>query len=172
MKMSKESEYGLMGLVQLAKQPAHAVMQLRDVAAAASLLEPFLAKTFRKLTVHGLLRSHRGRERGYSLARAPHDISIREVCEAIEGVDLFQRCIFWSNACSDAEPCPLHGMWRHVRPQLVTLMERLTIEDLAKHGTSLSRDNVASLVSQAAADAAAANSSSPAFTRKGAIHVR
>jgi Rrf2 family protein len=172
MKMSKESEYGLMGLVQLAKRPAHAVTQLREVASAANLPEPFLAKTFRKLTVHGLLRSHRGRERGYSLARPPREISIREVCEAIEGADLFQRCIFWSNACSDAEPCPLHGMWRHVRPQLVVMMESATLEDLARNRAAQPRDDAAPPFPSVPAGVSAGASLPTVSTTKGASHVR
>ncbi|MDR5693642.1 MAG: Rrf2 family transcriptional regulator [Armatimonadota bacterium] len=132
MKLSKESEYGLTGLVYLARQRPGTILQVKEVAKAQDLPLYFLAKTFLKLTKRGVLRSFRGKERGYTLARSPAEISVKEIVEAIEGSDVFQRCVFWSNRCSDDRPCLLHGIWKNVRPQLVALMERITLEDLVQ----------------------------------------
>jgi DNA-binding IscR family transcriptional regulator len=57
MKLSRETEYGLMGLVHLAQQPEGTVMQP--------------AETFRKLTRYGLVRSLRGAIRRYILVYPP-----------------------------------------------------------------------------------------------------
>jgi Rrf2 family transcriptional regulator, iron-sulfur cluster assembly transcription factor len=132
MKLSRESEYGLAGLVHLARQRPGTVLAVKAIAAAQALPRMFLAKTFRKLTRHGVLRSYRGRQRGYELARAPREISVREILEGIEGMDLFMRCIFWSNACSEDHPCLLHGTWTRVRPQVMDLMAGITLADLAR----------------------------------------
>lgn len=132
MKLSKESEYGLSGLVYLARQRPGTILQVKEVAKAQDLPVYFLAKTFLKLTKRGVLRSFRGKERGYTLSRPPAEISIKEIVEAIEGSDVFRRCVFWSSQCSDDRPCLLHGIWKTVRPQLVELMERITLEDVAQ----------------------------------------
>jgi len=132
MKLSKESEYGLSGLVYLARQRPGTILQAKEVAKAQDLPVYFLAKTFLKLTKRGVLRSFRGKVRGYTLSRPPREISIKEIVEAIEGSDVFRRCVFWSNQCSDDRPCLLHGIWKTVRPQLVELMERVTLEDVAQ----------------------------------------
>jgi DNA-binding IscR family transcriptional regulator len=71
--------------------------------------------------------------RGYALARRPKEIKVKEILLAIEGPDLFERCIFWSDRCSDPNPCPLHHEWKQVKQQLVGgLMERTTLADLMK----------------------------------------
>lgn len=47
--------------------------------------ERFLLQILRNLVTHGILRSTRGVDGGYSLVRAPTEISLLEVIEAIEG---------------------------------------------------------------------------------------
>lgn len=118
-KFSRESEYGLKGLLFLAKQPPGSILLLFEIAKASGLPQSFLAKIFQKLVHHGVLRSFRGAIRGYALGRPPKEISIREILEAIEGPDLFGRCIFWNNQCGNENPCPLHERWGKVKPQFV-----------------------------------------------------
>src|SRR5262245_41714190 len=117
MRLSKESEYGLKGLVFLAQQPPGTVMLLRDIAAAQGLPQSFLAKIFQKFVQHGLARSYRGKVRGFALAKPPTAVPLKEVLQAVEGPDLFERCIFWNEHCGGDDPCPLHGAWGQVKPQ-------------------------------------------------------
>ena len=132
MKLSRESEYGLAGLIYLARRRPGAIVQLKDIAKARGLPPMFLAKTFRKLTHHGVLASYRGRRRGYALARPTKQISVREILEGIDGRDIFMRCIFWSSRCSDDRPCSLHQMWLPVRPRMTAALEQLTLDRLAR----------------------------------------
>ncbi|HEY7036487.1 MAG TPA: Rrf2 family transcriptional regulator [Thermomicrobiales bacterium] len=134
MKLSRESQYGILGTVYLAHQPVGTIRQVGQVAEACGLARPFLAKIFGRLVHAGVLRSYRGRERGYALARPAREVSVKAIVEAIEGPDVFQRCVFWSDACSDSSPCILHHVWQTVRPVAVELMARTTLEDLVRDG--------------------------------------
>jgi Rrf2 family protein len=131
MKLSRESEYGLAGMIYLARQRPGTVLTVKTVAAAQALPGTFLAKTFGRLARYGLLRSHRGRRRGYELARNPREITIREILEGIEGFDLFARCIFWGNGCADERPCMLHETWKVIRPQVKEALSEMTLADCA-----------------------------------------
>lgn len=130
MRLTKESEYALVSLAYLAAKPPGSVASLVDIARAEGLPAAFLAKTLRKLVVHGLVASHRGRQRGYRLARDPEQITVRDVLEATDGSDLFERCVFWGDGCSDRQPCPLHPLWVSVRPQIATAMDQTTLAAL------------------------------------------
>lgn len=132
MKLSRESEYGLEGLSVLAKQPPGTVMPLNEIATAQGLPQYFLAKIFQKLVQHGIVRSYRGKQRGYALARPPQEIHLKEVLEAIEGPDLFDRCIFWGSHCADLNPCLLHERWKELKPRFIAMMEQTTLEDLVR----------------------------------------
>ncbi len=107
------------------------IVPLAEIAVAESLPPSFLAKAFQKLARHGMVIAQRGPGRGYALARRPADISVREVLEAIEGDDLFRRCLFLSTQCSDEHPCPLHHHLNHAVGELQTAIERLSLADLS-----------------------------------------
>jgi Rrf2 family protein len=47
--------------------------------------ERFLLQILRSLVTHGILQSTRGVEGGYALTKAPDEISVLEIIEAIEG---------------------------------------------------------------------------------------
>ena len=134
MHLSRESEYGLKAMIYLAQQPQATILTLHQIAQANDLPVGFLAKTLQKLTRHGLLQSFRGRRRGYCLARDPSDIRLGELLEAIEGPDLFNRCLFWGRRCGDRNPCLLHAGWREIKPHLTEFIETVTLGELAKNG--------------------------------------
>jgi Rrf2 family transcriptional regulator, iron-sulfur cluster assembly transcription factor len=134
MKLGRESAYAIEGLIALAVKPFGTVMLLRDIAKSRGVPESFLAKIFQKLNRGGVVVSSRGAVRGYALARKPKDLKVKEILLAVEGSDLFDRCIFWRDRCADAAPCPLHFRWKKVRQMVIgELMERTTLADLAKN---------------------------------------
>jgi len=134
--LSRQSEYGLEGLIVLARQPQGKVMLLQEIAEARQLPPGFLAGIFQKLRRHNLVASHRGAVRGYALARPPREINLREIFEAIEGPNPFGRCIFWPGRCDDREPCHLHPAWATVSTKLLKVTEKTTLEQVASRGHS------------------------------------
>lgn len=130
MKLSRESQYALKAMVYLASLPEGTVLEAHEVADGADIARPFAAKILLQLRGAELLRSHRGKQRGYELAHPAAQISVREAVEAIEGDQVFQRCVFWSHPCAEANPCLLHPVWKSVRPHIAELMGRLTVADL------------------------------------------
>ena len=130
-RLSREAQYGLEGLSVLARQPEGTIMLLSEIAEAGHLPAGFLAQIFQKLTRHNVVSSHRGAVRGYALARSPEVISVKEVVEAIEGLDLFERCVFWPGRCGDQQPCRLHERWGPIREVVREMMERTTLKDVA-----------------------------------------
>ena len=132
MKLGKESRYAIEGLVVLAKKPFGTTMQLRDIAAAAGVPSNFLAKIFQKLGRASILVSSRGAVRGYAIARRPNAITMKDVVVAVEGSDVFDRCIFWRDRCADLSPCPMHSEWKQMRQAIARRMHGITLADLVR----------------------------------------
>ncbi len=130
MRLLRETEYALRALRYLATLPDGTVVPAARLAKTCGLPREFLSKVLRRLVQTGLVRSFRGRRRGYGLGRPPSEISVREVLEAVEGPDYFRRCVFWDARCSDDRPCLLHRVWAGVRPQLVEALGHLTLDVL------------------------------------------
>lgn len=129
MRLTKESEYALLGMAHLASQPAGSLVSLGRIAKSEGLPQTFLSKIFRKLARHRLLVSGRGRGRGYALARPAGTIAIREILEAVEGPMMLRQCLLWSGECSDDDPCPLHDWLEELWPALGGLLDRVTLAD-------------------------------------------
>lgn len=130
MKLGKESRYAIEGLLVLAKEPSGTIMQLREIAQTAGVPENFLAKIFQKLNRANLVTSSRGAVRGYGLARRPSVIKVKDIFLAVEGADVFDRCLFWSDRCADQSPCPMHFEWKRARQTIAALMQRTSLADL------------------------------------------
>lgn len=85
MKLSRTVSYALQATVQLARTGSEGPVPCSHLAAEGKMPERFLLQILRNLVAHGILESTRGVEGGYTLDRAPEDISVLDVIEAIEG---------------------------------------------------------------------------------------
>jgi Rrf2 family protein len=138
MTFNRECEYALKGMAALAAEAGTRPLTLSEIAAREGLPPSFLSKIFQKLLKHGLVQSHRGTRRGYTLARSASAITLRQALEAIEGPDLFDRCLFSHYCCSEESPCPVNLAWRGVRRQVQAAFEHTTLQDLvdARHAST------------------------------------
>lgn len=85
MKLSRTVNYAVKATLQLAKGASASPVPCSQLAAEGKMPERFLLQILRNLVTHGILRSTRGVDGGYSLVRPPDQISLLEVIEAIEG---------------------------------------------------------------------------------------
>lgn len=132
MKLNKETEYALEGLAFLSTRPDGAVLQAGDLAEVVGTSTAFMSKILQRLGGAKIVRGHRGNPRGYSLTRPAERISVLDVVETLEGNDIFERCIFWSEPCSEKNSCPLHDVWKRVRPQVRAQFSDMTVRDLGR----------------------------------------
>ena len=85
MKLSHASSNALAFVVHLARLKPDAPVPSHEVAREYGLSERFLLKVLTPLVSMGILRSVKGPNGGYSLARPPKDITLLEVIEAVDG---------------------------------------------------------------------------------------
>jgi Rrf2 family protein len=130
-KLTRESEYALRGLVRLASYPPGALVSHSEIAEAEQLPPAFLAKIFQKLARHGVLLVERGRGSGYTLRASPEATRVRDVLEAVEGPQALDRCLLWGRHCSETAPCPLHHRLKPLRARLDEVLSETTLADFA-----------------------------------------
>lgn len=85
MKLSRTVAYAVRATLQLAQSDSSTPVPCSQLAAEGNMPERFLLQILRNLVTHGILRSTRGVDGGYSLVRSANEISLLEVIEAIEG---------------------------------------------------------------------------------------
>src|SRR5205823_7287084 len=85
MKLSRTVSYAVRATLQLAQLSQQGPVPCSKLAADGKMPERFLLQILRNLVTHGILRSTRGVDGGYTLVRPADEISLLEVIEAIEG---------------------------------------------------------------------------------------
>lgn len=85
MKLSRTVAYALSATIQLAGRITSDPTPCSKLAAEGEMPERFLLQVLRSLVTHGVLKSTRGVEGGYMLARPAEEITLLEIVEAIDG---------------------------------------------------------------------------------------
>ena len=138
MMFSTKAEYGVRVMVELAKQAGEEPIPLAEIAERGGLPLAYLEHLVARLRKAGLVDSRRGSRGGYLLARAPSEITMAEVVEALEGSIAPIECISegadGSIVCSrETEPghvCPTKLLWTRVRGSIVRTLREMTLADL------------------------------------------
>ncbi len=136
MHISRAGEYGVLGLLHLARQPGGLPVMIDAVSRDEAIPKSFLAKIFQDLAKAGLLRSQRGAGGGFSLARPASDISVLEIIEAIDGKIALQRCLTDLPDCERREGCALCGLFEQAQDRLKEVFSRTSLAELAVRHTS------------------------------------
>ena len=85
MKRSRTVSYAVRATLKLAESESSAPVPCSRLASEGEMPERFLLQILRVLVTHGILKSTRGVDGGYSLSRPADQISLLEVIEAIDG---------------------------------------------------------------------------------------
>ncbi len=124
-------DYGIRALVQLAALGADGPVKADRIAEAQDIPVRFLLDILGDLRTQHVVRSQRGADGGYTLARPADDIALADVFRALEG----PIAVVHDLSLSDAEyPGPAAGLvdvWKAMRVSLRDVFERVTIADLA-----------------------------------------
>jgi Rrf2 family protein len=141
MRISAKAEYACVAMVELAASHGEPQPQrIKAIADAQGIPQRFLVQILLQLKTAGLVTSVRGVTGGYQLTRAPEQISLAEVINAIDDRTLAPRF-----ALGEASRTPVveavHDVWRTIQRQEQRILENLTLAELlrrARPGGALS----------------------------------
>ena len=78
----------------------------------------------------GFVKSVRGAQGGYMLAKAPKDITIGEIIVTMEGPVIFADCML--APCEKAEGCGRRNVWSHISDKVNDVLNSITLADLVR----------------------------------------
>ena len=139
--------YGVRLMVALAMSYGTGISLLQEIARREGISEKYLGQIVIPLKTAGLVVSQRGSHGGYSLARPPEDITVREVLEAIEGriapapcageAASDPECIESPSACERATTCVLTRVWRKLQDDIEGSLGSFTLGSLARQAREI-----------------------------------
>jgi Rrf2 family protein len=131
MRMSAKAEYAVRAMVQLATLDDDVRVTTDDLASAQGIPPQFLVDILADLRNDRLVRSHRGRDGGYELARPGTEISIADVLRCIDGPLASVRDIGLGDLPYSGPTAALTDLWRALRASMRSVLEQTTLADVA-----------------------------------------
>ncbi len=126
MKISVKVDYASRVMVELARlHGSGELAQIEQLARAEAVPANFLAQILLKLRDHGLITSRRGNHGGYTLARAPEEISLYDILVAVEG-----HCLHLSGNFEGRSGRRLKQVWDEVGSALDAKARSYTLDQL------------------------------------------
>lgn len=130
LQITRQTEYAIRGLQELARRNEDAPVQLKVIAGSCEVSEAFLAKIFQSLAQAGVVKSHRGVKGGFSLGRPATEITLREVVEICEGGIVLNHCLRKVDPCQDVETCAVANVWREAQNALTGALDKTSLADV------------------------------------------
>jgi Rrf2 family transcriptional regulator, iron-sulfur cluster assembly transcription factor len=145
MKLSTKGRYAtvalvdlaiLTGQVGLAAQAEGKHVSLAEIARRQAVSLPYLEQLFVRLRRAGLVQSVRGPGGGYRLARAPEDIRIADILEAVdESVSALETGGGASGGVSGSQAQSMaNRLWESLSAQVYVFLHQTTLAEVARNG--------------------------------------
>ena len=131
MRMSAKAEYAVRAMIQLATVGENVLVKTDDLAKAQGIPPQFLVDILTALRNDRLVRSHRGRDGGYALARPAVDISIADVLRCIDGPLASVRDIGLGDLPYSGPTAALTDVWRALRASMRSVLEETNLAEVA-----------------------------------------
>jgi Rrf2 family protein len=131
MRVSAKVDYALRATIELAAAGDGPVKGER-IAQAQEIPLKFLENILGDLRHAGIVRSQRGAEGGYWLARAAEEITVADVVRAVEGPIANVRGLGPESVEYAGSAERLRDVWIAVRANLRAVLEHVTLADVAQ----------------------------------------
>lgn len=127
---SKKCEYGLQAVLYLAALETTEVIPAEAISKKLEIPKEFISKILQSLTDSGIIYSKKGKSGGFALAKNPAEIKLIDIVTAIDGLDIFTKCVLGFPKCSPVHPCPVHDRWGKLRTEAYEMLSSESLKDL------------------------------------------
>ncbi len=143
MRLSTRGHYGLKAMFDLAQHYGTEPIPLKTVAERQNISENYLEQLIAILRKSGLVKSVRGAQGGYILAREPGKITVGDIIRAMEGPIAPVDCVseIEPAECDQADSCITRAVWARVRDKLAEVLDSISLADMLRDAENLSVKN-------------------------------
>ena len=130
MQISKSAGYAVHGLGYLITRGTDLPVQISEIAEDQDVSKTYLAKIFQQLSTARIVVGHRGVTGGYILARAPNEITLVDIIEAVDGPIIRRHCCLGLFGCPIKEKCVVLDAFNDANEKFVDSLRRITLKDV------------------------------------------
>jgi Rrf2 family protein len=133
MKLSRKSEYACLALIDLCEHLDNEFVKIRDISERKDIPKKFLEQILATLRTAGYVKSRKGADGGYKLAKPPQEITVAEIVRLMDGalapVESASKYFFEHTPIERNKK--LLAIMRQIRDYTAGILENTTFRDLA-----------------------------------------
>ena len=131
MKISTKGRYAMRMLIDLAQHRADGYIALKDIAVRQNISKKYLEQIVPLLNKAELLRTNRGYQGGYSLAKPPERYTVGEILRVTEGSLAPVACLqYEENDCPRKVDCASLPIWEGLYKTVTDYLDGITLADI------------------------------------------
>lgn len=131
MKISTRGRYSLRMMIDLAQHYNDSFIALKDISERQDISKKYLEQIIPFLNRNNLLLANKGHMGGYKLAKAPSEITVREILESAEGSLAPVSCMDNNpNLCEKCGECVTLPIYQGLYDVVIKYFESITLEDI------------------------------------------
>jgi len=141
LRLSTKGEYASRAMVELSACYGQGPVPIKIISLRQAIPQQFLEQILLLLRRAGYVKSKKGPNGGYYLARPPAEITVAEVIRVMDGPLAPINCV----SVIEHEPCPLEEqcglrlLWKEVRDMVAAHLEKTTFADVLKRQQRLNQ---------------------------------
>jgi Rrf2 family protein len=131
MKISTRGRYSLRMLLDLAERRGEGFVPLKDIAQRQGISKKYLEQIVTLLSNSGFLRTSRGYQGGYMLAKEPGQYTVGQVLRITEGGLEPVACLEdEDNICDRAPECKALSVWQGLQQVVDDYLDGITLQGI------------------------------------------
>ena len=135
MRITTKSRYGTRLIIDLALNIDKGPVKLSEISKRQGISLKYLEKLIKKLKQTGFVKSVRGPNGGYMLAKPMKNISVGDIVKVLEGSDSITDCSDKENACgvcTRAGECITQWIWMEASDAMFKKLNSFKLDKLVK----------------------------------------
>ena len=134
MRISAKGRYALRMLLDLAEHQHDGYVALKDIAERQNISKKYLEQIVPILNKSDILRTTRGFQGGYRLAKSPEKYTVGEILRLTEGSLSPVACLEYDPVgCERRVDCPTLPLWQGLYRTINEYLNGITLQDLLDH---------------------------------------
>lgn len=133
MRVSTKGRYALRIMADLAEHDSGEYIRLKDISKRQNITLKYMEQIMPMLIRAGYVKSCRGNNGGYMLAKRPEDYRAGDILRVTEGNFALVPCTGEENhPCGRQEGCSVAAFWEGMNQVILEYVDSVTLADLIK----------------------------------------
>ena len=132
MKLSTKGRYGIKAMIYIGAFQINGPVAIKDIADTEMISEKYLEKIISLLKKDKLLKSIRGSQGGYMLAKNPNDIKVGDIIRTLEGSLAPVSCVDgnYDEYCKTEGICVTKHIWEEIKEAVDNILDSYSLSYL------------------------------------------